>query len=323
MPHPLNHCLVGLLSALFLSLAPSCGLERPVNALPGEPAAGENKKNGPLIEEPAVVLSPRLPAPGDFTLLAVGPCPANTGVRLEFEEAALPITASPAYQAGEYIYLVLGIGFPVPPGIHRLTLSLETSDGQSGEARGVLEVEAGDFQTFSFSMPAEKTSGWSARELAAGRERVRQARLGSERHPLWNQPFILPLQGPVSSGYGEIRIINGAPPSYHTGIDLSVAEGTPVRAINDGVVRLAATLPAHGNIVIIDHGLNLSSSYMHMATITVQEGRKIARGEVIGTVGSTGYSTGPHLHWEVNLGTAPVNPGQLARGDLFYLPIPR
>lgn len=319
-----------LILVLCLSAAASCSSGTSPDARDGNesgdhtPAAtkgatgeeGEAASGGRSLE---ALIFPRSPAPGDFTLLAVGPCSAGTEIKLETE---LPVSLSPPCRAGEYTYFILGLSLQARPGEHNLKVHLDGPGGETAALDATLAVADRNFGTVSFTVPAERTSGWTAERLAEDRARVRRARLETESYPLWHQPFIVPLEGRISSGFGEVRIINRGAPSRHGGIDIPAMTGTPVAAMNDGVVRLAASLLAYGNIVIIDHGLDLSSSYLHLSAVAVEEGQEVSRGEVIGYVGDTGYSTGPHLHWEVNLGLLPLNPLQLTGEDMIYLPTP-
>jgi hypothetical protein len=317
--------VLATLLILFPAGVSSCPAKAPVP--PGgreesgavDNAAEEQEKEQVVARAPAAVVSPRAVVPGDFVLLAAGPSPAGTLVRLETE---LPVAVSPPYRHGEYTYFILGLGFTSPPGNHRLALFLEESGGALREIYGALEVLAPDFDAISFTVPAWRTSGWDDQQLADDRELVRRSRLQTGPYPLWHQPFIIPVPGEVSSGFGQIRIINQGPPGHHTGIDIPAVTGTPVKAMNDGVVRLAARLLAYGNIVILDHGMDLSSSYLHMDALAVETGQSVSRGQVIGCVGETGFVTGPHLHWEVNLGVLPINPMQLIKGDIYILPVP-
>jgi len=95
---------------------------------------------------------------------------------------------------------------------------------------------------------------------------------------------------------------------YHTGQDIAVPQGTPVRAPAAGVVLLAEPLHVRGNAVVIDHGAGVTSNYWHLSRIAVRKGQQVKRGDVIGWVGTTGLSTGAHLHWEIRVYGVPVNP---------------
>ncbi|MCL5256235.1 MAG: M23 family metallopeptidase [Chloroflexi bacterium] len=129
---------------------------------------------------------------------------------------------------------------------------------------------------------------------------------------LWQGPFVVPVTGAeVSTEFGSRRAYNDGPVnSYHDAIDLAIDEGTPVQSDAAGRVVLARRLQVRGNCVIIDHGLGLHTAYFHLSSIDVKEGDIVQKGQVIGKVGNTGLSTGPHLHWEVRIGTVAVDPMQ-------------
>lgn len=123
-----------------------------------------------------------------------------------------------------------------------------------------------------------------------------------------NHRFIWPVNGPVSSPFGpRVQPIIGAS-TMHPGIDIAVSQGTPIKAAGDGVVRMAGWNGGYGNFTLIDHGGGLATAYGHQSRIAVSAGEHVSTGEVIGYVGSTGASTGPHLHWEVRVNGNPVNP---------------
>ena len=114
--------------------------------------------------------------------------------------------------------------------------------------------------------------------------------------------FIIPVDDAIITGvYGSQRILNGKPKWPHYGLDFAQKEGTPVKAMLDGIVTLAESdLYYTGGTLIFDHGHGISTLYMHMQKIFVKKGQKIKQGEVIGTVGSTGRATGPHLDIRLN-----------------------
>ncbi len=127
----------------------------------------------------------------------------------------------------------------------------------------------------------------------------------------WNEPFARPVPGCMVSPYGFQRLHNGKPTgSYHSGIDSRGAEGTPVRAVADGIVRLVRGFQVSGNTVGIDHGQGLLSMYLHLSAFAVKDGSRVEKGDVVGYVGSTGRSTAPHLHWSVMANGIGVNPAQ-------------
>lgn len=122
----------------------------------------------------------------------------------------------------------------------------------------------------------------------------------------------LPIQGMkrgnISSHFGPRSSPGGFGSTYHQGLDIAFPKGTKVLACEDGTVISAGYMGGLGNCIIIDHGSNLQTVYGHLSEIKVKEGQKVVRGQYIGNVGSTGNSTGPHLHLGVKLNGRYVNP---------------
>lgn len=115
------------------------------------------------------------------------------------------------------------------------------------------------------------------------------------------EPFAWPAKGPISGVYGSQRILNGEPRAPHYGIDIAAPLGTPILAPLPGRVTLADSDQYFtGGTVILDHGHGVSSTFLHMQTVTVKVGDVLARGTPIGTLGATGRATGPHLDWRIN-----------------------
>lgn len=144
---------------------------------------------------------------------------------------------------------------------------------------------------------------------------IERARAESHDEALWEGEFLMPVEGRISTEFGQIRYINDVPSGRHSGLDIAVPTGTPILAANSGTVTLSMALNVTGNTVIIDHGLNLFSTYYHLDKLGVQAGEWVDRGDQIGTVGSTGFSTGPHLHWTMGIGHTPIDPHLLVEED--------
>ena len=121
-------------------------------------------------------------------------------------------------------------------------------------------------------------------------------------------PMEMPTKGIESSEFGVRRFINGAPRNRHTGLDIAAPEGTDVYAPLDGIVLLSEEFFYRGNIIYIDHGNGLISSFSHLQKSLVKKNRKVKAGDLIGKVGKTGRVTGPHLHWEVSILGTTVDP---------------
>jgi murein DD-endopeptidase MepM/ murein hydrolase activator NlpD len=122
----------------------------------------------------------------------------------------------------------------------------------------------------------------------------------------------MPVAGRLTTDFAEIRYVNNElSSSRHSGIDLAAPSGTKIQAPNNGKVTLAASgLLSTGNTIVIDHGLGLFTSYYHLKTMNVKVGEFVKKSDIIGTVGSTGFSTGAHLHYGVSIYNTLVNPYQ-------------
>ena len=131
---------------------------------------------------------------------------------------------------------------------------------------------------------------------------IGKARSINSNLDFFKNKFIKPINNAIITGvYGSQRILNGKPRRPHYGLDYAAKEGTPVKAMLDGVVTLAEKdLYFTGGTIIFDHGHGISTLYMHMKDVNVIKGQKIVQGEIIGTVGQTGRSTGPHLDIRLN-----------------------
>ncbi len=125
---------------------------------------------------------------------------------------------------------------------------------------------------------------------------------------LGNGLLVWPVSGRISSGYGwRIHPIFGTR-EFHTGIDIAAPWGTPIEAAADGTVLFTGWMRGYGMLVILDHGNGLSTTYSHLSSYSVHVGQRVKRGQVIARIGSTGWSTGPHLFFEVRENGRPVNP---------------
>ncbi|MDY6976821.1 MAG: M23 family metallopeptidase [Pseudomonadota bacterium] len=127
--------------------------------------------------------------------------------------------------------------------------------------------------------------------------------------------FEWPAKGRISGVYGSQRILNGVPKWPHYGVDIANKTGTPVYAPVDGVVTMAEDLYYSGNTLILDHGMRVFSTFLHMDSFTVEVGDTVKQGQQIGTIGSTGRSTGPHLDWRINLGKTRLDPQTIISGS--------
>ncbi|MGB8542154.1 MAG: M23 family metallopeptidase [Candidatus Acidiferrales bacterium] len=127
----------------------------------------------------------------------------------------------------------------------------------------------------------------------------------------WEDPLVAPLPGCVVSPFGVKRLHNGKPTGeIHAGVDQRASDGTPIRAVAAGVVKIVQPFNVLGGTVAIDHGQGLETMYLHMSKLNVELGARVNKGDVIGYVGATGRANGPHLHWVIYVNGVPQNPQQ-------------
>ena len=196
------------------------------------------------------------------------------------------------------------------------TLVVKLDNGQKWQRDITLEKREYNIQRIDgleqkmVSPPAEVTA-----RIKQDNINVANARSGNTDLDALFTRFEWPAKGVISGVYGSQRILNGVPKWPHYGLDIANKTGTPVYAPVDGVVTMADDLYYSGNTLILDHGMRVFSTFLHMDTITVEVGETVKQGEQIGTIGSTGRSTGPHLDWRINLGNTRLDPQTIISGS--------
>jgi murein DD-endopeptidase MepM/ murein hydrolase activator NlpD len=127
----------------------------------------------------------------------------------------------------------------------------------------------------------------------------------------WKEPFDPPVPGCLTSPFGSMRMHNGKlTGDFHAGVDQRGAAGTPIHPITAGVVKLVQKYNLRGGTVAVDHGQGVETIYLHMSEFQAKEGQQVTPADVIGYVGSTGRSTGPHVHWTLYINAEAMNPAQ-------------
>ncbi|MDE3135632.1 MAG: M23 family metallopeptidase [Acidobacteriota bacterium] len=129
-------------------------------------------------------------------------------------------------------------------------------------------------------------------------------------------PSLWPVLGPITGSFGEREDPFSREGAFHPGVDIGAAYGSPVHAAADGVVVYAGWEEGYGRLVVIDHGFGISTCYAHLSAFNTQVGSRVGRGDVVGYVGDSGRSTGPHLHYEVRINNTPVNPWRYLRSSM-------
>lgn len=214
----------------------------------------------------------------------------------------------PLYRSGSAAATYVGSDPFTRPGRHLIVVEVVSGGSVRGLARGTVTVVKEAFATRRLRLDPSKEALFDPTLVAIERRKVGAAFSMISPRKLWDGPFAVPTTARRSSPYGVQSIYNGTMHGWHRGTDFAATLGSPVRAANHGVVRLAEEIPLSGNAVLVDHGLGVFTTYMHMSSIAVEVGQRVRKGEVVGTVGSTGVTTGPHLHWGLRVNGLYVDP---------------
>jgi murein DD-endopeptidase MepM/ murein hydrolase activator NlpD len=262
----------------------------------------------PALYRPLLVPGPEIlrELPVEFRTLELSQIPAVPGQALGLHaQLTRPISLTVALEARPFtstsnesrLVSLIGTGAFFSSGNHELRIQIE---GQPMWSQPWRFVE-GDwiFQELTLTGSAAEIDQASIDEERA---RLMQIWTQTTPRPQWTAPFELPIQQylTISAPYGARRSYNGGPyRTYHEGVDFSAYGGTPVFAPAAGTVVLAELLFVRGGAVIIDHGLGVYSGYYHMSSLSVSPGQQVQPGDLLGEVGTTGLSTGNHLHWDL------------------------
>jgi peptidase M23-like protein len=194
-------------------------------------------------------------------------------------------------------------GVPPDPPYTSVSIRLTASDtlGNSGSMQKSWDVQKTTFPEDDELSIDPNTVAQAARDQENAQLGTIYAQDDGPKH--WDGAFRLPVQGPITTDFGTHR-----PYEYHPGTDFGVGLGTPVSAPARGIVVFEGMVPARGNVLVLDHGAGVYSTYAHLQRFAVEPGADVTPGETIAMVGSTGFSTGPHLHWELWVDGANVDP---------------
>lgn len=263
------------------------------------PTISEKKTIPPAVL--SVELSNLTPAQGETVVVNISG--DSKSPKVFFDGKEIPIFS---YQNG--LRALIAIGAHESIGAH----TVRVTDGDDSKYLRSISVKGGKFPVVVLGIP-EKMGTTTPAQLVQdlSRENAELNAIVALVTPetFFTRGFGLPLADNTHLGsvFGEIRK-TGDQTISHLGVDFSGAEGSKVAAMNDGIVQKAESTALYGNTVVIDHGEGIFSMYLHLKTILTAKGSKVRRGEVIGTLGQTGYSTGPHLHLSVKINGVSVDP---------------
>ncbi len=253
-------------------------------------------------------------SPGNILLVYVENLNGDETLKLKTDAVK---TETEAYKYKERSMFMCPIDLNAEPGEYALSVVVNEGTPREYTIDGKLSVKIKTFKTQYLTVSEEmnETNNNSAAVYEYA-QLVKPARTESAAEKLWEGTFTMPVEGELTTDFAEIRYVNNElSSSRHSGLDLAAPLGTEVKAPNNGIVTFAMEgLLSPGNTVVIDHGMGLFTSYYHLNTISVEKGQKVSKGDIIGTVGTTGFSTGPHLHYAVSIYNTYVNPYQPLSG---------
>ena len=237
-------------------------------------------------------------APEQGALLR-GVAPAGT-VSLRLDDRDVPVASD-----GRFI---IGLDRDAPPAMR---LAARGADGVNIDVQTITVARrAWPIQNVNMARPSTGPTPEFARVRESELQRIGAARQQRSAATGWTQRLILPARGRISGRFGSQRVYRGVPAAYHSGLDIAAGAGASVVAPADGVVTLAPppSFSLEGNLVVIDHGMGLTSAFLHLSRASVRAGQTVRQGEEIGRVGATGRATGPHLHWSLVWNGARLDP---------------
>ncbi len=205
------------------------------------------------------------------------------------------------------------------PKAYPLNISFEDPAGRQRLINRSIQVEKFDFNLQQLYIPDDKSDLLDTAAEESDNKALAQVYTTFTPRVLWSGKFGWPTTGPITTEFGERRSYNDRPADpnyYHGGLDIAQGEGVPVYAPAAGKVIYTGTLKVRGNAVAVDHGLGVVSFYYHLSAITSKVGQEIKPGDVLGRVGTTGRSNGPHLHWEIRVNGIPTDPRTFQKLDM-------
>lgn len=233
--------------------------------------------------------------------------PEAASAKVSFDGKEYPFASDPE---GLKHFTLIVLRLDMEPGTYDAVVHLQPVHGVPKDIAFKLALSRGTFPSSMIRVAQRFTSPTAAQLNRIREEQAFLRGIYTSSVPDWlgTGKFVMPVDDRVTGVFGARRIFNDEVVSRHRGVDIRSPAGTPVKASNTGKVVLARDLYFSGNTVILNHGIGLFSIYCHLSETVVREGTVIEKGTVIGRVGSTGRSTGPHLHWGLRLGDDYADP---------------
>jgi murein DD-endopeptidase MepM/ murein hydrolase activator NlpD len=250
--------------------------------------------------QPEIVLDPNTAGPGDIMIVTVKG--VHTPVEGQFRDKKIYFNPSK-----DSFKAVLGIDLFTKPGKYNLNVSVNGTI----LSRSVKVIKKA-YPMQKLTLPKDLVELSPENEARVEREQLKMAAIWpNETERVWDGDFINPREGEIVTKFGVRRIINKIPKNPHSGVDVKAEAGDEVHAPNNGVAVLIDEQFYSGKSLILDHGQGIYTMFFHLSRILVTPGQQVKKGDVIALVGSTGRSTGAHLHWGVRIQGARVDPQEL------------
>lgn len=258
-----------------------------------------------------VEVSPKEAKPGEVFLVCVSSLLVPSSVWGSFEGRGLTFV-----RRGKEYRALAGVSGKSKPGTGRVYVKAKLPDGRVLGAVAEVRLLPRNFKVQRLSVPRRKRSLLSTKLLQADYGKLREATKELDLEPMWSASFLMPVRGRITTGYGWRRLVGSTPRGQHSGWDIAAPRGSPVKAPNEGIVKFEGNLFVHGKTVVIDHGASVVSYLLHLEEILVKPGQKLRKGQIVGTVGSTGLATGPHLHWSIHAQGTAIDPALAVGGKI-------
>lgn len=218
----------------------------------------------------------------------------------------------PLHRDGSELAAVVPVVPDTAAGGHTLKLTIGSGSDAQQISKSV-EIARTTYPVQHLTMSRTTAKQYTAPGVKEADRAVSEALYTRSEKRHWSGAWDLPSRGRLSTGFGVRRLRNGRPVGRHHGADISAAAGVPINAPAAGVIALTGTFPKYGKCVVVDHGAGVTSLYLHMSRIDVKKGAPVDKGDRLGLIGSTGASTGPHLHWGVYACGRAVQPLQFVK----------
>ncbi len=251
----------------------------------------------------------------------VVPVEIKNFIKKDFDRYEIKTNIKGDFSALE-IYMLDGLPFaliPITSSTKPDIYKVEVYKNEKLLSTTIFKVNKREFEIQHLSINKSFEEKKTPENLESDKNALKNAKKTSSTTPLFTKKFIYPVKDySVTTSFQAIRFVNDTNIIYrHSGIDMAVPKGTPIECSNSGKVTFAGETVSGGNTVIVDHGLGIFTQYMHMDKIHVKKDQELKQGEILGEVGTTGFSTGAHLHFDACIENTYVDPEQLINYNIL------